>query len=249
MQGVITDIHRTSTVDGPGIRTTVFTKGCPLRCIWCHNPEAQSMRIEKGYGRLVTVEEVVKECRKDIVYYNSSGGGVTISGGEPMAQAKFTFALLRRLQDENIHTTLDTTGHGPSKLYEQSLSITDLYLFDYKATDDSLHRKLTGVSIVPILESLAMLISNGAAVILRCPVVPGVNDHLEHLQAISHFEQRYPQLQSIEILTWHTMGNKKYQNLGIPVSEQLPKENVTSEKKQYYQSLFTQWGNKKVMVL
>jgi glycyl-radical enzyme activating protein len=301
MTGIITDIHRTSVVDGPGIRTTVFLKGCPLHCLWCHNPETHCHRIELAfdadkctgcgecvaacpesaltlangkaqlnralctdcgkcvpvcpsgalflYGKEVTDDNVVEEVSKDRAYYEASGGGVTLSGGEPMAQPEFALALLQKCREAGINTALDTTGFMPRSLCERTLESTNLYLFDYKATDEELHRKLTGVSNRPILVNLEFLISEGAAVILRCPIVPGVNDQAEHLAAIAEMERRYPSLQGIDILLWHTMGSSKYRKLGQTIAPELPAANVPEATKARYRAFFANCGNRKVRLV
>jgi pyruvate formate lyase activating enzyme len=300
MTGIITDIHRTSVVDGPGIRTTVFLKGCPLKCLWCHNPETQrhrtqlafdpekcsgcgdcvsvcpkaaiSIHHEKAlvdrancndcgectpvcpsaalfiYGKVVTVDDVMEEVRRDRAYYDATGGGVTLSGGEPMAQPGFALALLRECRQAGIHTALDTTGFMPRSFCESTLEFTSLYLFDYKATGEELHRKLTGVSLQPILETLEFLISNGADVLLRCPLIPGINDQLEHLTAICELEQRYPTLKGIDLLPWHTMGNSKYGRIGKSPAPELPSENVRKETKSRYLEFFASHGSRKVQI-
>lgn len=300
MTGTITDIHRTSVVDGPGLRTTVFLKGCPLRCLWCHNPETQWRRIELAldpykcsgccdcasacpesaiaitnekarvsrplctdcgkcvsicpsgalflYGREITDDAVIGEILKDRAYYDASDGGVTLSGGEPMAQPEFALSVLRKCRQHGIHTALDTTGFMPQSLCERTLEVTNLYLFDYKATGEELHMKLTGVPLRPILGTLEFLISNGADVILRCPIIPGVNDQEEHLMAIAGAEQLHPSLLGIDILTWHTMGNSKYSKLGrMPVAE-LPADNVSEENKARYRDFFASRGTSKVRI-
>lgn len=297
MQGIITDIHRCSTVDGPGLRTTVFVKGCPLKCIWCHNPETQSKSVQASfdaskasaddyanlgfasaqassadvlervnrlgiehcanqctsgalstYGRTTTVEAIMSEVLKDRDYYANSGGGITLSGGEPMAQPEFTLELLRCAREEGIHTVLDTTGFMKSEHCRATLPVTDLYLFDYKATGEALHQKLTGVALQPILDTLNYLAENGANILLRCPIIPGVNDSPEHLQAIVDLQQRYPQsIQAIDILTWHTMGQAKYPRLGRAVPE-LPKTNANESQKTAYRTFFEKSGAQQVTV-
>jgi pyruvate formate lyase activating enzyme len=300
MTGTITDIHRTSVVDGPGLRTTVFLKGCPLRCLWCHNPETRRRQVELAfdsakchgcgtcssicpesalslengkarldtglctdcekcvptcpsgalflYGKQVTDDEVLAEVLKDRAYYEASGGGVTISGGDPMAQAGFTLSLMRKCRNAGVHTALDTTGYLARGLCEKTLDVTNLYLFDYKATGEERHLRLIGVPLSPILDNLAFLISRGANVILRCPMIPDVNDQREHLAAIARFEMRYPSLEAIEILPWHTMGNSKYGMLGRPAAPELPAENVPESKKNSYRDFFASQGCRKVSV-
>ncbi len=303
-RGVITDIHRTSVVDGPGLRTTVFLKGCPLRCTWCHNPETQKRETEIAfdwskaderdfelvgapelvgskldleartlevmersrkvginkcveqsvsgafslYGREVSIEEVVAEVVKDRDYYENSGGGVTLSGGEPMAQSEFALALLKRLKEEDIHTVLDTTGLMSPKNLERSMEVTDLYLFDYKASSEETHKRLTGVSQKQILENLEELILAKADVIIRCPLIPGINDDEEHLQGIVALVQKYPGIRKVDILTWHTMGKGKYQRLGKNVPQELPEVNVSEEGKNHYRAFFERSGLNRVEV-
>lgn len=293
--GTITDIHRASTVDGPGLRTTVFLKGCPLRCLWCHNPETQRPGIEPAldtekcagcatctrahkqaalvlrgarsipaghpcardcpvgalsfYGRKTTDDAVLAEVLKDRAYYEASGGGVTISGGEPMSQPSFALSLLRKCRSAGIHTVLDTSGFMSASLCERTLDCTDLYLFDYKVTGEALHRELTGVPSASILENLDLLLVRGAAVILRCPLIPGLNDQPEHLKAIAAFERRHPSLRGIDILTWHTMGVSKYARLGRPPDPRLPRENVPESVKDRLRAFFASRSCGKVRVL
>lgn len=216
--GIVFDIQRCALNDGPGIRTVVFLKGCPLRCQWCHNPESQQLAPEtdaagKTYGRTVSVDEVMGIVRQDKPYYNTSGGGLTLSGGEPLAQPDFALALLKAAKAEGIHTCLDTCGHVSQSLLEQTLPLTDVYHFDYKATGEKLHRELTGVGGERIRENLEFLIDRKARIILRCPMVPEINDTPEHLQAIAAFATSYESL-TIEILPYHHMGRDKAERLG-----------------------------------
>lgn len=248
MEGIITDIHRTSTVDGPGIRTAVFLKGCPLRCIWCHNPETQSAKIEKGYGRRIAAEAVVTECLKDRVYYETGGGGVTVTGGEPIFQFNFAREIMVSLQKEGIHTALDTCGYGKQEHFVKSLDFTDLYLFDYKASSPAAHTKLTNAQIGPVLDTLDMLYENGASIIIRCPLIPGVNDNDKHLRIIAALETKYPDIVAVDILPWHTMGSVKNSKLGIEVDPQLPKENTSSETIENYKNFFKKSGSTKTRI-
>jgi len=267
--GIVLDILRCSLYDGPGIRTTVFLKGCPLACIWCHNPESQSRNpvlvfnarkcvhcgecarvcpsgvhevtaegysVNRGHcatcgrcvdacsehgleikGRSMTVQEIIAEVKKDADFYSASGGGVTISGGEPMSQPEFAREIAGEAKRIGIHTALETSGMAPAGRYREILPHIDLFLFDYKATDPVRHAALTGVSNVRILENLDMLYSAGARIRLRCPLVPGINDCDVHLRGIAAMQRRYPRLLGIDIMPYHNMGNEKARRSGVPV--------------------------------
>ena len=271
MQGVIFNIQRCSLQDGPGIRTTVFLKGCPLRCVWCHNPESWHKEPELSVnlrmcvgcgrcaqvcpngahtvqdgvhsfdrsrcvacgqcvqacapgaltmiGRLVDSDEIVAEAARDRAFFERSGGGVTLSGGEPMMQPAFTRALVQGLKEEGLHVCLDTCGFAAREQYEALLPCIDLFLFDYKATEPETHRKLTGVGNERILENLEYLLDSGAGVILRCPMVQRVNDSDEHLAAIADLERRHPQLLGVEIMAYHNLGKDKGLHVGRRESE------------------------------
>lgn len=264
--GVVVDIQRFSLHDGPGIRTTVFLKGCPLSCTWCHNPEAILHRPQLSFnpdkcancfrcveacsagvhsvldgkhqvdfsrcvlagdciaacpnealsiiGKTMTVEEIMAVVVRDKDFYAHSGGGVTISGGEPMTQFEFTRALLMACKAHGIHTTLDTCGHVPAEHYRAVLPYADLFLYDYKETDNEKHRFYTGVSHALILRNLEMLYSQNAAIILRCPIIPGFNDTDAHFKGIRDLAQRYPNLAGVQLMPYHNMGVDKARRIG-----------------------------------
>jgi len=223
---VVFDIQRCSLHDGPGIRTTVFLKGCPLRCAWCHNPESQSFEPQwmrgstagepgKMMGADMSVGEILDLLMLDRPYFEKSGGGLTISGGEPMSRFEFTLALLRAAKEAGYHTCLDTSGEAPWKCLAETLPLVDVYHYDYKATGAEPHRELTGVDGKRIRQNLDHLMESGASVILRCPMIPGINDSEEHLRAIAELGAAFPGLR-IDVLPFHDMGRGKRLLLGMP---------------------------------
>ena len=264
---MVLDISRCAVHDGPGIRTTVFLKGCPLHCAWCHNPESIRKRpglaffadrcnycsacaevCPKGVhqvtgerhsidrsectlcgkcveacmtnalqivGSEMTVDEVMQVVVKDKAYYKTSGGGVTFSGGEPTQQPKFLEQLLKAAKKEGIHTCVDTCGYVNRKVLEELLPLTDLFMFDYKLPDNDLYLKYTGVSNEPVMKNLDFLYQNKAGIILRCPVIPGINDTEEHFNSIIALEQKYPDIKEIMIMPYHNTGNAKYTRYGL----------------------------------
>lgn len=268
MNGIVFDIQRCALHDGPGLRTTVFLKGCPLRCLWCHNPESQSFKPELSFrrdkcedclscvavcptgaqyqiegkhrldhslcevheqcvkacayealqiiGKVMSVEEIIEEVMKDKEYYDRSGGGLTISGGEPMAQFEFTRALLHAAKAHGLHTCLDTCGFAPQAKFAALADDVDLFLYDYKATDAKEHARFTGVANQAILRNLSFLYERRARIRLRCPLVPGVNDSLAHLEGIAALAAEYPKLEGIEIMPYHAMGRDKAERIGKP---------------------------------
>jgi pyruvate formate lyase activating enzyme len=216
--GIVLDIHRCALNDGPGIRTAVFLKGCPLQCQWCHNPESQRLALEtdaagRTYGRTASVAGIMDIVRQDQRFYAASGGGLTLSGGEPLSQPDFALALLEAAKSEGIHTCLDTCGHVPHSLLEKTLPLTDVYHFDYKATGAGLHRRFTGVSGERIRENLDFLLARNAHIILRCPMIPGANDTPGHFRAIAALAQAHEML-TVDILPYHRMGLDKAERLG-----------------------------------
>jgi pyruvate formate lyase activating enzyme len=264
--GVVFDIQRFSLNDGPGIRTTVFLKGCPLNCAWCHNPESISPAPQLSFnaikctrcrlcakacrkgvhsfgprghrvafgacaacgacvrvcpnsalriiGARMTVPEVMREVLSDADYYGRSGGGMTLSGGEPMLQYGFALALLKAARGKRIHTVVETNGTAAPGRYREIARFTDLFLLDWKATEPAKHRALTGVDNAPILRNLDLLYRMGKAIVLRCPLVPGVNDSDAHLRGIAGLARRYPRLAGVEIMAYHDFGTSKSRNIG-----------------------------------
>ena len=259
--GTVFNIQKFSVNDGPGIRTTVFMKGCPLRCIWCHNPESKHAYPEIMYnkskcaqcgkcieicskkahfennslhiydrtacdgcgkcaeacafgaielaGRTMTSDEVIAEVMRDKVFYDTSGGGMTLSGGEPMMQFDFTYELLSLAKEKGLHTCMETCGFGATDQYETVSPLGDIFLFDYKETDPNLHREYTGVPNEPILHNLKVLDSLGARTILRCPIIPTCNDRDEHFEGIARIANSLKNVIEINVEPYHPLGKGK----------------------------------------
>lgn len=266
MKGTIFNIQKFSVNDGPGIRTTVFMKGCPLRCLWCHNPESNSAKqelfydprkciscgacaavCEKGchifdenghtYSRIEcvrcgkcvsacmpgaleavgnekTVEEVMADVMKDEVFYENSGGGITLSGGEPMMQFDFTYELLKAAKEKGLHTCIETCGYAKEEQYRKIAELVDIFLFDYKETDPERHKEYTGADNRLILNNLKMLDDMGCNIILRCPIIPTLNDRDEHFSGIADMANSLKNILEINIEPYHPLGSGKSEMLG-----------------------------------
>lgn len=264
MNGLIFNIQRFSINDGPGIRTTVFFKGCPLRCKWCHNPESQKTSPELlflnekcvGCGKCVSVcknnvhvlsdkhhifrefctfcgecenicsadalelagksftaEDVMKHVMRDKLFYDSSGGGITLSGGEPFLQFDFMLELLKLLKENGLHTCIETCGFTDTKKIIEAAAYTDIFLFDWKITDSVLHKEYTGVDNALILKNLKALDENGSKIILRCPIIPGINDNMEHFKGIADIANSLKSVIGIDIAPYHELGLSKLARL------------------------------------
>ena len=221
-QGRIFNIQKFSINDGPGIRTTVFFKGCPLQCGWCSNPESQNRNVaiadamenELYRGRDYTVAQVMDVVRQDIDFYEESGGGMTLSGGEVLQQMDFARALIDAAHAEGIHVAVETTGFAPPERFRAFLPCPDLFLYDFKHCDRELHRACTGVYNDVILENLRAIVSAGRPVIARIPVIPRFNVGIKHARelaaALSDIGVR-----EVHLLPFHQFGEKKYEELGI----------------------------------
>lgn len=199
-------------VDGPGTRFVVFTQGCPLRCLYCHNPETWRMRE----GQRTTSDAIVREAAKYAPFIVASGGGATVSGGEPLLQPRFTAALLRGFQDLGLHTALDTSGFLGGKAGDGLLDATDLVLLDIKSWDSALYRRLTSVALHPTLAFARRLAGLGKPVHLRFVLVPGLTDDPANIDGVARFAASLGNIQRVDVLPFHKLGQGKYRTLGLP---------------------------------
>lgn len=283
-KGTIFNIQKFSINDGPGIRTTVFMKGCPLDCIWCHNPESKSTKPELFFdarkcilcgacialceagchsfsgdvhslsrtsciscggcakvcvtnalelaGEEKTPEEVIAEVMKDKAFYDNSGGGITLSGGEPMAQMDFTLELLKLAKEKGLHTCMETCGYAREEDFKKVAPLVDIFLFDYKETLEEKHKEYTRVSNKLILSNLRMLDDMGSSIVLRCPIIPTLNDRPEHFDGIAQIANELRNIAEINIEPYHPLGKGKAEMLSkdYVLSElQFPEEDTVKE--------------------
>jgi pyruvate formate lyase activating enzyme len=265
--GTIFDIRRYSIHDGPGIRTGVFFKGCPLHCAWCHNPESISFTAELIFrpnrcilcddclgvcpngaitrqenailidrqkckisgecaavcaaealqiaGREMTVDQVMSEVERDRVFYEQSGGGVTFSGGEPLAQPEFLLSLLEACKRVGLRTAVDSSGFAPWTVLDEIRPLVDLFLYDLKFMEDTNHLRWTGVSNETILSNLRQLSELRQPVLVRIPVIPGINDDEENIKQSGAFLAARPSVPRVELLPYHNIAEAKYAGLGV----------------------------------
>jgi len=219
VNGVIFNIQRFSVNDGPGIRTTVFIKGCHLGCGWCHNPEGRLFPPfglnNEVIGRTVDTDELYAEIEKDRVFYEESDGGVTFSGGEPLAQPEFLKSILKKCAEGGIPVAVDTSGYAHKTLFKQILPFTGLFLYDIKLVDPVQHLKYTGVSNTEILENLDFLLNKNANVIIRIPVIPKITATAENIGSIIDLLEKYPVKPEINLLPFHKIAESKYKKFGL----------------------------------
>ncbi len=266
IMGKIFNIQRFSIHDGPGIRTTVFLKGCMLSCKWCHNPESHSSErqpicrtakcvacggcaalcprrchtVDGGehkydfascilcgecaricpngameiIGRDESAENIASIAARDEMFYKTSGGGVTVSGGEPFYQPEFLFEILEACKSRGLHTAIETSGMTTAENMRRAAELCDLFLYDFKLGDDELHRQYTGVSNKQIIRNLELLCELNKPVILRCPIIPTVNDNTAHFSAVADVVNRLPNIQAVEVEPYHCLGEAKSEGLG-----------------------------------
>lgn len=259
MNGIVFDIKRYAVHDGPGIRTTIFLKGCPLRCLWCHNPESFSPEIEAFYhekklgdkliqdkvqiGKQYSVAGLIKEIEKDQLFFDESGGGVTFSGGEPLLQIDYLEAMLKECKQKDFHTVVDTSGFAPKEHLKRISKYVDLFLFDLKRMDDKEHQNLTGASNQQILENLSYLIKQKKNLIIRFPMIPGFNDSKEHIMKMINYLTDLTYQSEIHILPYHRIGKDKYSRFEkenrMPDIPSLKEEDAFWAKELFEQAGFT----------
>ena len=226
IQALIFNVQKFSIHDGPGIRTVVFFKGCPLSCKWCSNPESQSGKIqmlkpltkdgkEQVCGTYRAIDSVMTEILQDKDFYEESGGGVTLSGGEVLMQIDFVQVLLAECKKNGLHTAIETSGFAPSENLKRIISLTDLFLFDIKHYDSHKHIQGTGVSNDIIIENLHMLIKAEKNVLVRIPVIPDFNNSLNDADGFAHLFNKIG-VKEIQLLPFHQFGQNKYRQLGLP---------------------------------
>ena len=279
IKGILLDTKRFAVHDGPGIRTAFFTKGCPLKCLWCHNPESTSKTPEMGfyahlchhcgkcaalcpagaqlmgqgqhrfkkeicrtcglcetecpgnamklYGKTVSVAEALELALEDRDFYEESGGGVTVSGGEPLLQKEFSFALFKALKAEGIHTALDTCAFVPQSSLAEMLDVTDLFLVDFKHADSFRHRQLTGVPNETIKSNLQFLSDSKAAIEIRIPFVPGCNSDAGNMEKTGAFLGRL-NIGKVKLLPYHSLARNKY--AALQMEDTMPRAETPSEE-------------------
>jgi pyruvate formate lyase activating enzyme len=265
VKGIVFNIQRFSVNDGPGIRTIVFLKGCPLRCFWCSNPESQKSSFEISYihkicllcqrcvqtcpnealkligdnidmdyakckvcgkcvevcpvnarkieGEEYTVEKLFEVVAKDLVFFKTSKGGVTISGGEPYTQFEFLLSFLKKCKQETVHTAVETCGYAEWDKIELTLKYIDLFLYDLKHMDTALHEEYTGVQNKRILENFNRLVAKNVNIVVRFPLIPDYNNDNKNLERMVEFLEEVNYSDEIHILPYHRLGSNKYQHL------------------------------------
>ena len=293
--GIIFGIQHFSVHDGPGIRSTVFLKGCNLNCLWCHNPESIDLNPVISFieskctgcgncfkicpdvhktvgnkhviireqckacsncvngcyskalelvGKKITAQEIISDLLRDKRYYDSSGGGITLSGGEPTVQYSFMHALLTLAKSKGLHCALETNGFSNYSIYEKVLPLVDLFLYDYKETDPRKHKEYTGVDNKKIIDNLRRLNHAGARIILRCTIIPGINDRDDHFKAIAGLTKELNNVEGAELLFYHDLGVSKAERMGL--ESQVKYEQPAAETTEKWKKLVLGYGGKLV---
>lgn len=222
--GILFSIEEFAVNDGPGIRTTVFLKGCPLRCMWCHNPEGQNPHPQpltkqgkiQVCGYSIDAEELARKLLRDEDLFRDSGGGVTFTGGEPLMQADFLCDVLDRI--EGVHRAVETSGYASQETFARVLERTDMMLFDVKLADPLMHKRYTGADNKQILRNLDILKHSGKDFVVRVPLIPGVNDTLPNMEATSQLLAGSEGLKRVELLRYHKTAGAKYPMVGMEYS-------------------------------
>lgn len=224
MEGIVFNIKKFAIHDGPGIRTTVFLKGCPLNCLWCHNPESvgnaclnESSKNEKSYS----LDELMNEIEKDLIFYDESGGGVTFSGGEPFVQHTFLKDILEKCKKHEIHTAIDTTGYTSTDIFSDFIHLPNLFLYDFKLFDNGKHKEFTGVENTIIKKHLMLLSKFDKKCKLRIPLVSNITDTDENIYGILNFIKGMSNITEINLLPFHRGGEGKLKSLNKKVNESL----------------------------
>lgn len=279
--GLVLEIKSIVLHNGPGIRTAVYLKGCPLRCEWCNTPESfnktqtisydfnkctqcmdcvgpcptgtlanvdgqlqvdHSLCILCGkclkvcptdalslYGKEMSAEQVINAVLKDKPYFDKSGGGITLTGGEAFTQQHFSLKILQLSKKAGLHTAVETSGYTQQNFYDEVLQYVDLFLFDFKIEDNEKHKKYTGQGNELILSNLKYLDSKRARIILRCPIIPGVNDNHEHFESIARISNEFNSIEGVELIPYDDSGEYKYEQIGLP-KPQIKAESISDEK-------------------
>ncbi len=231
----IHSIESFGTVDGPGVRFVIFTQGCPLRCKYCHNPDTWNTQI----GKTIDLEDILEQY-DDLCVFMSSGG-ITISGGEPLLQAKALIPLFQKLEEWETHTCIDTSGYMPiNNDIEELLKLTDLVLLDIKAVNDDLHKEITGVSNKNTFIFLDYLQKQNIKVRIRRVVLPSINDSKEEHKLLKKLIHKYNNIEKVEVLPFHKLGAYKWENLGM----EFQYKDITEPSKEYIKELKTYFKTK-----